>query len=453
MNKRNIPCKVETYSETPNSNLMKVTLRVMSDGENHNGSAFSLSSMIDAEPTIKNTPILAYLVTDEDGNVVDFDGHNMETKLVEGEDGYELKTTYLEQPIGVISESCNPRYENINGKNYFLVDGWLWKSYSNGACKLIEHEDEFSVSMEIRVNEGTYSSEDNVYQINKYNYEGVTILGKNVPPAIEGSRIMKYSSSEVDNKAVLESIYKEIYKIEESEVKCVEEVENVVTEEFEVSKKALADDESVIVKTEPPVTEPEPEPEISETPENEGEGIEVTDEFAEKKKEDEEEVEEEVKKKEDEEDEEEYKKKRKCSMEEFSLECFNVFFEEVPSTLDEVCSALVEKFNAINEELNTLREFKQNYDNAVLVEEVVSIINEFAFEEVEISELKEKAINKEISTKEFKKELFALEGMKVHESKKNFSAEKEEKTSVKINVASETTSNEPYGGLFAKYGK
>lgn len=462
MDKRKIPCKFTNLHDEPNSNLYKVTIRVMSDGQNLNGSSFDLSSMINAEESIKNTAILAFLVKDEDGNLIDFDGHNMETDLVEGTDGYELKTTYLEVPVGVIPESCNPRYENVNGRNYFVVDGYVWKTYGNGTHKLIENEDEFSVSMEIKVDEGTYCSEDEVYQIKRYKYEGVTILGKNVPPAIEGSRITKYSSSLTENKVMLEKIYKEIYKIEESEVQSVDDIKETVTEDFEVENKKVADDDSAVIeKEEPPVTPVEPPTGDSGETVVADAQADTTQDFKEKKKNDEKDEEEEdkdkeekTKKKDDVEDDEEDKKKRKkCSAEDFSLECFSVFFEEIPSTLDEVCSALVEKFNVLNAELNNLREFKQNYDNALLEDEINSMISEFSFNEEEVKELKEKAMNKEISVKEFKKELFALEGMKLHANKKEFSKEKEEKIVTKINVTSELENHEPYGGLFAKYNK
>lgn len=463
MKKRQIPCKMRSYSSQANNNLMKVTLYVMSDGKNYNGSSFDLLSMNDAEESIKNTPILAFLVQDEDGNVVDFDGHNMDTKLVNGEDGYELKTIYHERPIGIIPESCNPRYEKIDGKTFFVVDGWIWKSYSNGSYKIIEENDSTSVSMEIRVDDGLYNEDNDVYEIKRYRYEGVTVLGSNVPPAIEGSKIMRYSSSEVDNKAMLESIYKEIYKMESEVSNLPKDCATKIATEFEESNKKI-DDENVVIEKEetPPVVEPEPEPEPElpeETPDGDGEVVdgEPVDEFAEKKKdEEEEEVEEEekVKKKEEDEDdeEEEYKKKRKCSIEEFSLDCFSVFFEEIPSTLEEVCSALVEKFNALNDELDTLKEFKANYDKSVLEQEVNNIVEEFSFEEEEVLDLRTKALNGEISTKEFKKELFALEGMKMHENKKKFSVKKEE-TSVKISVPSGITNYEPYGDLFRKYKK
>ena len=435
--KREIPCKLALYSREDNGNLMKVKLYVMSDGKNYNGSSFTLESMMDAQETVKNTPILAYLVQDEDGNVIDFDGHNMETSIVEGEDGYELKTIYLEQAIGVIPESCNPRYEEVDGKNFFVVDGWIWKTYSNGAYKLIEDNEFMNVSMEIDVCDGQYNDKTNAYEINKYTYNGVTILGSAVLPAIAGSKIMKYSSSEVDNKTMLENIYKEIYRIESEVCKEVDEMkkinledENIVTEE---EKEEVV--EEVVETTE--TVEEESVEETNEAETVEGEPVEEVET-----------VEEEFESKED----EEFKKKRKCSIDEPSLDMFNVFFEEMPETLEEICSLLVDKFNALNEELNLLKEFKANYDKELLINEVEEIVSDFSFDEDEISELKEKAINGEMSTKEFEKELFALEGMKFHNNKKEFSAKEEIKSNLKINVVDVSDKNEPYGGLFSKYG-
>ena len=439
--KKEIPCKLSTYSKEDKSNLMKVKLYVMSDGKNYNGSSFTLESMMDAQETIKNTPILAYLEQDEDGNVVDFDGHNMETTLVKGENGYELKTIYQEQPIGVIPESCNPRYEEIDGKNFFVVDGYIWRPYTNGACELIEEHDFMNVSMEIEVCEGQYNDRANVYEINAYKYLGVTVLGENVLPAIAGSKIMKYSSSEVNNKTMLENIYKEIYRVE-SEVDKVEDikkqVEEVIVEQEEnepvtITEEEIEATEDVVVEEETSVEE---ETVVEEITEETTEVEETTEEF----------------KAEEDEEDEEFKKKRKCSVEDFSLDMFNVFFEEVPETLEEICSLLVDKFNALNEELTSLKEFKANYDKELLLNEVEEIVSEFSFEEGEIAELKENAIKGEISTKEFKKELFALEGMKFHNAKKEFSAQEEVKSNLKINVVDISEKHEPYGGLFSKYG-
>ena len=156
-----IPCNAKAYS-LDDSNLMKVKITVMHDGINYNGSKFTLQDMKRAEESVKNIPILGYVLRDTDGNIDDFDGHNMETRIKDSDKGYEVETFYLEKPIGVIPESCNPRYEVIDGLNHLIVDGYIWKSYSNGSYKLIENNLFKGVSMEIEVLDGNWNELENV---------------------------------------------------------------------------------------------------------------------------------------------------------------------------------------------------------------------------------------------------------------------------------------------------
>ena len=44
--KKDIPCKLSTYSKEDKGNLMKVKLYVMSDGKNYNGSSISIDTFI-----------------------------------------------------------------------------------------------------------------------------------------------------------------------------------------------------------------------------------------------------------------------------------------------------------------------------------------------------------------------------------------------------------------------
>ena len=142
-----VPCSAKAYSLEDDSNLMKVKITVMHDGINYNGSKFTLQDMKRAEESVKNIPILGYVLRDTDGNLDDFDGHNMETRVKDSDKGFEIETYYLEKPIGVVPESCNPRYEEIDGLNHLIVDGYIWKSYSNGSYKLIENSSFKGVSM------------------------------------------------------------------------------------------------------------------------------------------------------------------------------------------------------------------------------------------------------------------------------------------------------------------
>ena len=63
-----LPCQILSFSQVyeDDDDLMKVKIRVCHDGENPNGSDFSLESLAKAQPTLSNRPILAYSVFDEE---------------------------------------------------------------------------------------------------------------------------------------------------------------------------------------------------------------------------------------------------------------------------------------------------------------------------------------------------------------------------------------------------
>lgn len=446
-----VPCTLN-FSETQNnSNLMKVKIVVMHEGENRNGSAFSMQSIESARESLKNVPILGYILRSDDGEALDFDEHNMSVRLVEGKDGYELKEFYEEQIIGVIPETNDYHYEMIDGVNHVCCTGYIFKSYSNGGAELIEDCDSKGVSMEISVEEGNFV--DKVYHINKYQYQAVTILGDHVPQGMNGTCNIKKFSFDSNAKQTIENINEEIQKINHGKEDFTMENNTV---EFEETKKV----DDTVVETEPQEPEEDHATEVGTEDKTEPEVVDVEETVEEVAEAEDTEVEAEVeeadefacgaKKKKKYEDEEEKEEKEE---EKFSLECFSVFFEEVPQTVVEVCDALVEKFNKLNEELAMLKEFKAEIEAQNLQADVDEVCAEFDFAEEEISEVKEKAYKGEISLEAFKKELFALVGMKAHAKKEKFS-QKEKVAKPKIAIIETKADNkEPYGGLFAKYGK
>ena len=460
-----VPCTLNFSEVQNNSNLMKVKLVIMHEGENRNGSAFSMQSIEFAKESLKNVPILGYILRSDDGEALDFDEHNMSVRLVEGKDGYELKEFYEEQVIGIIPETNDYHYEMIDGVNHVCCTGYIFKSYSNGGAELIEDCDCKGVSMEISVEEGNFVNK--VYHINKYQYQAVTVLGDHVPQGMNGTCNIKKFSFDTNAKQTIESINEEIQKINHRKEDFIMENNTVEFEEKKKVDDVVIEDiqekpEEDIVENNSKTEEVETEVEVEEDVNIEEVNVEETeteedteaevDEFACKKK-----------KYEDEVVEEgcavcgaEVKEDCTCNIEdeeEFSLECFSVFFEEVPTTVIEVCDALVEKFNKLNEELALLKEFKAEIESQNLQVAVDEVCAEFDFTEEEISDVKEKAYKGEITIEAFKKELFALEGMKAHAKKEKFSQkEKAVKTKIAV-VESKADNHEPYGGLFAKYGK
>ena len=410
-----IPCSANAYSLEDDSNLMKVKITVMHDGINYNGSKFTLQDMKRAEESVKNIPILGYVLRDTDGNLDDFDGHNMETRIKDSDKGFEIETYYLEKPIGVVPESCNPRYEEIDGLNHLIVDGYIWKSYSNGSYKLIENSSFKGVSMEIEVLDGNWNELENVYDITDYRYTGITVLGDMVEPAMgDTCRIQKYSAC-ADYKDALADIYREIYSLERKEDNMEEVKEEVVVEtqqEPEIEEVVESEETKEEVVEAEEVTQTEEIVEEVETPEE----TEVVEEVKEESE---------------------------------TLDVFAELLEEVPGTLKEVADMITEKFSMINEELKTLREFKSKIDLEELKGQVDEISNKYDLD-VDTTELKEKAKTKDITLEQFENELMVLFAEKVLENGK-FSKEVKEEPA-KVTVTSHEEDKTIYGGLFEKHG-
>lgn len=410
-----VPCSAKAYSLEGDSNLMKVKITVMHDGINYNGSKFTLQDMKRAEESVKNIPILGYVLRDTDGNLDDFDGHNMETRIKDSDKGFEIETYYLEKPIGVVPESCNPRYEEIDGLNHLIVDGYIWKSYSNGSYKLIENSSFKGVSMEIEVLDGNWNELENVYDITDYRYTGITVLGDMVEPAMgDTCRIQKYSAC-ADYKDALADIYREIYSLERKEDNMEEIKDEVIVEtqqEPEIEEVVESEETKEEVVEAEEVTQTEEIVEEVETPEE----TEVIEEVKEESE---------------------------------TLDVFAELLEEVPGTLKEVADMITEKFSMINEELKTLREFKSKIDLEELKGQVDEISNKYDLD-VDTTELKEKAIAKDITLEQFEKELKVLFAEKVLENGK-FSKEVKEEPA-KVTVTSHEEDKTIYGGLFEKHG-
>ena len=414
-----VPCNAKAYSLEDDSNLMKVKITVMHDGINHNGSKFTLQDMKRAEESVKNIPILGYVLRDTEGNLDDFDGHNMETRIKDGDKGFEIETYYLEKPIGVVPESCNPRYEEIDGLNHLIVDGYIWKSYSNGSYKLIENSSFKGVSMEIEVLDGKWNELEDVYDITDYRYTGITVLGDMVEPAMGGTcKIQKYSVC-ADYKDALADIYKEIYSLERREDN-MEEVREEVVVETQHEAETLEVEETQA--TEEVIEEEIVEDTVEEVVEEEEKEVEVVEET--EATEDVVEVEE-------------------------TLDVFADILGEVPQTLKEVADMITEKFSTMNEELKTLREFKSNIDLEELKCNVEEISDKYDLD-VDTTELKEKTLSKDITLEQFEKELKVLFAEKVLENNK-FSKEVKEEPA-KVTVVSVEEEQKRYGGLFEKHG-
>ena len=344
-NKIQLPIRTfESFSETlDNSNFHPVKILICHTGENLNGSVFSIDSFNKSINTLSNIPILGFVKMDDNGNK-DFAGHEIDVDIFVDEDDGKIKVReyYKEVPIGVIPETNNYFYEEIDGETYLGCYGYIWKSYSNDAYDILMEDEEKEVSMEIMIKECSYDKK-NRCNIDKFEFLGVTVLGSAYPGAMgrECTVNMNFSANEEQEFFQAVERLNKILKTQGKEDIVMDNMEekDLLVEFAEEEEKEVCPE----CGKEPCECEKEEEfaEEVEET--TEFEEVEETEEFAEVcpncGKEpcecEEEEKEEEFA----EEDKEEVcpecgKEPCECKEEEFSVEEETVEFEEVEETVE-----------------------------------------------------------------------------------------------------------------------
>ena len=405
MKSARIPCKFN-LEQMEHPNLMKCRLKVAKTGKNWNGSKFSIESFKKAENTLKNIPILAYIKQIDDDKY-DFDGHNIEMRTTETPNKLVTKFHYLERPIGIIPESNNIGYEEEDGETFICCDGYIWKSYANDGLDILMNADTKSVSMEIEIIDGFMDEEDDYYfDITDFIFQGVTVLGDDVPPAIDGASITKYSNFSAYKEMFSEMLF-EINKLNKegedmdelnNEVVVEEVIDDVVEEVVEEAVKEPAEVVEDEVKDEPAEEAEEDKVEDDiKTPEellDEVEDVEVVEEV-------EDVVEEEVK-------------------DDFSI--FNDILETVPSSIEELhdvlkdmigsfgkeVNDLKEKLDSQSAELSRLQEFEKEIKSEELKADMEVIVEKYSMNSDELAELKEKVLTNELTMEGFEKEVAFL---------------------------------------------
>lgn len=449
---------IDVTEEIINNNAHRARLKVLHDGLNQNNSSLSVEAIEESIPTLANKPILAYIERDENGDATGFGGHNSHLEIKE-KDGELYVTEFFDEiPIGVIPETHNAKVEEIDGKNYLTCDCLIWKGYSNEAYDMLVENEKNDVSCEMEVKALEFD-DDGVMQIKKFNFLGVTVIG--VPPGMIGAEIDmnaeffsqlrekftkdindintylkqenngKEDNELEDNKKEFEQTEKETEEVEKIEDKKVEfglsidnlrqsinsQLKDMTTthtdywgDTYECRmywlETILPDDKVAVLE------------DYNDWNKHYGvnytiDGDNVVLDFDSKK---------------------EYIQewREKTSTDEV------ITFERE----DVMKDIVIKKFEDKNQEIVDLKDsltkletFKAEYDAKVELEEVTKQVNEvvekFDFEEEEISELKEKAINKEFTIETFELHLEALYGRKVREQKnekKNFSKEPEKLT-------------------------
>lgn len=181
-----IPIQYTALEQNADDLKIKVEMLVMHDKTNVNKTNFEFD-VIDAEVTkesIKNIPILGYIKKVDGSDSQDFSGHEIEIVFKDG----DLKIIYLERPLGIIPETNNYEYVEKDGKKYVKVIGYLWKDYMNDGYQILLDNPEKAISMEIVVDAYEVRG-DGIIDIKAYRYMGVTVLGDNIKPAMQGANM------------------------------------------------------------------------------------------------------------------------------------------------------------------------------------------------------------------------------------------------------------------------
>ena len=437
MKKFSIPSKFSLSNDfslnNPDFHLVK--LRIMSSGENYNGSSFTIDSLNKAKDSVAYTPILANIVEREDGEL-DANGHDVDFEMKADYKGnVSFKETYVERPVGVfLNNSTEIKYDEENDVNYIQAYGIIWKTYSS-MYDILKRDEVKDVSVEIEVINGQFR-DDGYYEIQEYNILATTILGNGNLPAIENSRIEFNFSQDNDYRSKLEQVDILLQNFNKKGGGKGMDENKELEQEF-------AEEDAVEI----PVIVDEPQQEFAEEDEVE-EDMACGNKKKKKCSEDEEDVCPECGKpmSECECDKEEEmacgNKKKKCSCEEEKLYSQAELDEAIANTKAEFSDALVE--------LAELREFKAEYDRQVKIQQLNSemdeIVANFNVNEDKVKELREKVLEGQFSMEKFELELYRNN----QPIKNNFSKDDKKSTSLPIVDTEEKMSEVDL--LFAKYG-
>lgn len=149
-------------------------------GDNRNYSNISEEVYMNAR--IKNIPVVANFISDKN----DFGGHDV--KIIHTEDGIDFYAATV--PFGLVPESAKQWFteEMVDGemKKCYWTECLLWKRQYGfekiAQTKRINH------SMEISASEYT-ERDDGIIQIDKMDFEALCLLGSDVEPCFENSRL------------------------------------------------------------------------------------------------------------------------------------------------------------------------------------------------------------------------------------------------------------------------
>lgn len=186
-----VPVSKIDIEEINNGDFLKLKLYAISDTVNRNGSEFLREGFEESIPTIYNKPILAYF----NKSMGDTEGHNSRVDIDQyGDVFYDYDYDGAEKPVGVIPESAEIYVEQVDGKNWVVINpAYIWVEYNKRLIDVIKRQITKKVSVEIEAVDSW--EEAGVEKIRVWKFLGITILGKDrngnlIEEGIEGAHLV-----------------------------------------------------------------------------------------------------------------------------------------------------------------------------------------------------------------------------------------------------------------------
>lgn len=162
---------------------MFANIQMFHIGINRNKSAVTREAAENCLSGIKYKPVLASIVYDEQTELYDFNGHDMEFDD-------EGNVTYIEKQVGCFTAqepyiAEDPEHDN---KSYVFAKCAIPRDYTQ-AADIIERRGGTDVSVELLVNACSFNAKEKYLELTDIEVAGLTLLGSGTAPGMVGSKL------------------------------------------------------------------------------------------------------------------------------------------------------------------------------------------------------------------------------------------------------------------------
>lgn len=169
--------------QSDSETLMFANIQMFHIGVNRNKSAVTQEAAENCLSGIKYKPVLASIIYDEQTDLYDFNGHDMEFDD-------EGNVTYIEKQVGCFTAqepyiAEDPEHDN---KSYVFAKCAIPRDYTQ-AANIIERKGGTDVSVELLVNACSFNAKEKYLELTDIEVAGLTLLGSGTAPGMVGSKL------------------------------------------------------------------------------------------------------------------------------------------------------------------------------------------------------------------------------------------------------------------------